>query len=140
MEPDAHQEVEAMTKPKNPKKAPKTTVAEYLAKEGHPEAAEVARKHAAESAHAEADAATEPETPDTTTPDLKVVEPNASDAPTAAKEDLVVFAMRVTQDERDLIHKAAGPGKASKFVRMVATAAARGDLDAVTRLIEARVK
>ena len=129
-----------MTKSKSPKKGPKPTVAEWMAAQGDEKAAIAAAMAAEEAARTEADAPTEPPTPDPKTPGLKVVAPSASDAPTEAKEDLVVFAMRVTQEERDLIHKAAGPGKASRFVRQVATAAARGDVDAVQRLIDARVK
>lgn len=33
------------------------------------------------------------------------------------QEDLVVFAFRLTEAERDAIHAAAGPGKASQYVR-----------------------
>ncbi|MBU1947482.1 MAG: hypothetical protein KJ927_02095, partial [Candidatus Eisenbacteria bacterium] len=51
-------------------------------------------------------------------------------------EPLVVFAFRLTRAERDLIHKATGSGKATKFVKGVVVAAARGDLDAVKAIIE----
>ena len=44
-----------------------------------------------------------------------------------ASEELVVFAFRLTPEERDLIHDAAGPARASRFVRAVAIAAARRD-------------
>ena len=44
-----------------------------------------------------------------------------------SREDLCVFAFRLTTKERTAIHKAAGPGKASKFVRALAVAAARDD-------------
>jgi hypothetical protein len=104
------------------------TVAEFLENEGHPEAAAVAAQHAHD--------ADGPEVTGKKTRGLAVV----PDAPTEPTEDLVVFAMRLTTAERDAIHSAAGPGKASKFVRQVAIAAARGDVDAVTRLIDARVK
>ena len=43
------------------------------------------------------------------------------------KEDLVVFAFRLTAAERELLHEAAGPAKASRFVRTLAVAVARGD-------------
>ena len=43
------------------------------------------------------------------------------------KEELVVFAFRLRATERDLIHKAAGAAKASKFVRALMIAASRGD-------------
>ena len=49
----------------------------------------------------------------------------------APKEELVVFAFRLTQEERALIHKAAGPSKASKFVCTLAVAAANRDEKAV---------
>ncbi len=65
----------------------------------------------------------------------KAVEPKA--APKAAKNDepLFVFAFRLTAQERELIHKAAGPGKASRFVRALAVAAANGDEKAVLELL-----
>ena len=61
---------------------------------------------------------------------------NASPAETAPaqpddSQSLVVFAFRLTRAERDLIHKAAGSAKASKFVRELALAAARGDMKAI---------
>lgn len=43
------------------------------------------------------------------------------------EEGLVVFAFRLTEAERDAIHKTAGPAGASRFVRRVATAFARED-------------
>ena len=43
------------------------------------------------------------------------------------KEDLVVFAIRLTAPERKAIHYAAGPRNATQFVRAVALAAARDD-------------
>ncbi len=57
--------------------------------------------------------------------------------PAKPKEELVVFAFRLTTEEREAIHKAAGPAKASKFVRALARAAAQRDLDGVTRIVEA---
>ena len=50
------------------------------------------------------------------------------------REDLCVFAFRLTAEERDAIHKAAGPAKASRFVRTIAVAAARND-EATVRAI-----
>lgn len=44
------------------------------------------------------------------------------------KEALVVFAFRLSETDRDLIHKAAGPGKATKFVLAAALAAANQTL------------
>ena len=52
----------------------------------------------------------------------------------APKEELVVFAFRLTEAERDAIHKTAGPAKASRFVRQVAAAFARED-DAAFRAV-----
>lgn len=54
----------------------------------------------------------------------------------AQREELCVFAFRLTPEERDAIHKAAGPGKASKFVRALAVAAARNDAAAVKAIME----
>ena len=48
-----------------------------------------------------------------------------------SKEELVVFAFRLTAAERELLHKAAGPAKASKWIRTLAVAAASGDRDRV---------
>ena len=45
----------------------------------------------------------------------------------APKEELCVFAFRLTPAERDAIHKTAGPARASKFVRRVAVAFANED-------------
>ena len=50
-------------------------------------------------------------------------------------EDLVVFAFRLTPKERDLIHAAAGPAKASRYVRTLAVAAANGDEALVLKLL-----
>jgi len=55
------------------------------------------------------------------------------------KEDLVVFAFRLTQAERDAIHKTAGPRNATRFVRRVAVAFAKeNDKAFQTVLREAR--
>jgi hypothetical protein len=78
-------------------------------------------------------------------------QPNAATTPLARKggvrvptppvekstetEDLVVFAFRLTAAERDLIHKAAGPAKASRYVRTLAVAAANGDEALVLKLL-----
>ena len=45
----------------------------------------------------------------------------------AEKETQVVFAFRLSEADRSLIHKAAGPAKASRFVRNVALAVASAD-------------
>ena len=55
----------------------------------------------------------------------------------APKEPQVVFAFRLTEAQRDTIHKAAGPGKATRFVRSAALAAASGDRPAFEELLTA---
>ena len=52
------------------------------------------------------------------------------------REELCVFAFRLTADERVSIHKAAGPGKASKFARNLLVAAARNDLAVVKAIMK----
>lgn len=54
----------------------------------------------------------------------------------AAREDLCVFAFRLTAEERDAIHKAAGPAMASKFARGLLVAAARNDDVALKAIIK----
>jgi hypothetical protein len=49
----------------------------------------------------------------------------------APREELCVFAFRLTEEERNPIHKAAGPAKASKFARTLLVAAARNDEAAI---------
>ena len=56
--------------------------------------------------------------------------------PSDDAEELVVFAFRLTRAERDVIHAAAGSAKASKFVRTLAVAAARGDGPAVLGILD----
>jgi hypothetical protein len=52
------------------------------------------------------------------------------------KEDQVVFAFRLSKAQRDRIHKAAGPGKATRFVRAAALAASDGDRSAFDQLLK----
>ena len=52
-----------------------------------------------------------------------------------AADNLVVFAFRLSPQERDLIHDAAGPSRASRFVRAVALAAARRDVQALQSIL-----
>src|SRR5262245_58242675 len=54
----------------------------------------------------------------------KVAKPKKEKPP---KEQLVVFAFRLTEDERKKIHATAGPANASRFVRQVASAFAAED-------------
>jgi hypothetical protein len=56
--------------------------------------------------------------------------------PKERQEDLVVFAFRLSEEERELIHKAAGPARASKFVRALAVAAACNDEAAIKLLLQ----
>jgi len=58
----------------------------------------------------------------------------------APKPDLCVFAFRLPEADRDVIHKAAGPGKATRFVLAAALAAANGDQKAFATLVEGRQK
>ena len=68
----------------------------------------------------------------------KAVKPKKGKAP---KEDLCVFAFRLTPAERDAIHRAAGPRNATQFVRRVAVAFAHEDEGAFkTVLKEARAQ
>ena len=58
---------------------------------------------------------------------------------TAAKPkagELCTFAIRITPAERDAIHKAAGPRRATRFVRELAIAAAHGDSKGIQRVLK----
>jgi hypothetical protein len=50
-------------------------------------------------------------------------------------EEVCVFAIRLLRSERDLIHAVAGSGKATRFVKTVALAAARGDIDTLHGIV-----
>jgi hypothetical protein len=52
----------------------------------------------------------------------------------APKQPQVVFAFRLSEADRTLIHRAAGPAKATRFVRGAALAAATGDTKAFEEL------
>jgi len=54
----------------------------------------------------------------------------------STREDLCVFAFRLTEAERDAIHKAAGPARASKFARNLLVAAATKDEAAVRAIMK----
>ena len=54
------------------------------------------------------------------------------------KEPLVVFAFRLSEADRDAIHAAAGPGRATRFVLSAALAAANADSKAFDALVESR--
>ena len=53
----------------------------------------------------------------------------------AKVENPVVFAFRLSVEDRDLIHRAAGSGKGTRFVRGAALAAATGDTRAFEELV-----
>ncbi len=53
--------------------------------------------------------------------------PKATPKPKAPKDNLVVFAFRLSEAERNAIHKTAGPRNATRLVRQVAVAFARRD-------------
>jgi hypothetical protein len=53
-------------------------------------------------------------------------------------EDACVFAFRLSVADRTRIHEAAGGGKATRFVRGAALAAATGDLEAFKALVAGR--
>jgi len=63
-----------------------------------------------------------PEPPTTATPD---------DSPA-----IVVFAFRMTRAERDELHAATGSAKASRFVKAIVLAGARGDMKAVQEVVD----
>ncbi len=66
-------------------------------------------------------------------PAAKKTEAKAEKKP---KEELCVFAFRLTAEERVAIHNAAGPGKASKFARGLLVAAANKDEAAIKAILK----
>jgi hypothetical protein len=84
-------------------------------------------------------AATTPKAKKAEKPAAKITTPETTpqENPKEKFADLCVFAFRLTEEERDAIHKAAGPAKASKFVRTLAVAAARNDEAAVKAIMKA---
>jgi hypothetical protein len=62
--------------------------------------------------------------------------PKPKREPKERQEDMVVFAFRLSPEEREVIHKAAGPARASKFVRAVAIAAACANRKAIDLLLD----
>ena len=82
----------------------------------------------------------EPSTEKSTKKPAKVAKPKVAKAPKpkkvkAPREPQVVFAFRLSEADRDLIHKAAGPAKATRFVRSAALAAANQDTKSFDELI-----
>src|SRR5713226_9457799 len=70
------------------------------------------------------------------TPKAKAVKEPKPKKEKAPKEPQVVFAFRLSEVERDLIHRAAGPAKATQFVRTAALAAAKADNKIFETLVE----
>jgi len=70
----------------------------------------------------------------------KTAEPPAPETPAATTPDdgpaIVVFALRMTRAERDELHQAVGSGKASRFVKAIVLAGARGDMKAVQEVVD----
>jgi len=62
------------------------------------------------------------------------IPPTCGEQP-GCNEGVRVFAFRLAAEERDAIHKAAGPAKASKFARSFLVAAARNDEAAVKAIL-----
>jgi|GEM_PF-954869 len=67
---------------------------------------------------------------------MKAVAIRIDDEPKAPREELLVFAFRLTKAERDEIHAAAGPGKASSFVKAMALGVARGDMKPIQEAVD----
>ena len=65
---------------------------------------------------------------------------DATPKPPDDSNEIVVFAIRLKRAERDAIHRAAGSGKASQFVRSLALAAAKGDVKALQQIVKATGK
>ena len=77
-----------------------------------------------------------PETRDET-PKKKPRTPKAKPtAPDETPQELCTFAFRLTPAERDEIHAAAGKGSASKFVKAMVLAVARGDMNPVQEAVD----
>ncbi len=100
--------------------------------EKHDETPVAAKKTKAQKAAVEAASAKA----STKTTEPQVPAPAATAQQPDDTQEIVVFAFRLTRAERDLIHETAGSAKASKFVREVSLAAARGDLEHIQRMLE----
>ena len=71
----------------------------------------------------------------TTPKDVATGKPKAKREP-KPKEDLCVFALRMTPDERDRLHASTGPARATRFARAVLIAFANGDDVTFRRLVK----
>jgi hypothetical protein len=63
----------------------------------------------------------------------------ATDAAPAQPDDsqeVCVFAFRLLRSERDELHAATGSAKASKFVKAIVLAGARGDMKAIREIVD----
>ena len=114
------------------------------AEDAPPDALRIALGIEAKAPAATEDRPMEPTTEKSSKKPAKAAKPKAPKEPKpkkekAPKEPLVVFAFRLPVADRDLIHKAAGPGKATRFVLAAALAAASGDQKAFNTLVESRV-
>jgi len=68
----------------------------------------------------------------------EVMKPRTADAKMSdPKPELCVFALRMTEVERQKLHETAGPAKASRFARAILAAAADRDVDRIREIIEA---
>ncbi len=92
------------------------------------------KKQAAEK-HSETTVAGDPAGAQVEKPVAMIIEGAAPTDGTDGSE-IVVFAFRLTRGERDEIHAATGSAKASKFIRTLALAGARGDMKAVQEAID----
>jgi hypothetical protein len=73
-----------------------------------------------------------PETPKATKrPATNVTPPQQDDG-----QEVCVFAFRLLRSERDELHAATGSAKASKFVKAIVLAGARGDMKAVQEIVD----
>lgn len=84
---------------------------------------------------AEAPGAAEASAPAPATDKPKSARTRKPKADKAPKDELVVFAIRLTQAERDAIHEASGPRNATQFVRRVAAAFANADESAFKAVV-----
>ena len=51
-------------------------------------------------------------------------------------QEVCVFAFRLLRSERDELHAATGSAKASKFVKAIVLAGARGDMKAIQEIVD----
>ena len=57
-------------------------------------------------------------------------------ANTSKRDELGTFAIRLSIEERAAFHRAAGPRRATQFVRSIAVAAARNDVKGIQRVLK----